>query len=183
LLCKKTDQRCICFSFNRWRAKLDLHRAGVFAHDPVDFRARNNVNANNCHLAILASSGEVTRPNLAWHAIMFAPMKPRHVYLILCVLGIVLPYLQLVPWLLEHGLNATLFFRELLASRISAFFAMDVIVSAIVLLCFIQSEGKRLQVRFLWLPVIGTLLVGVSLGFPLFLFLRQLTLDRTNVAA
>jgi hypothetical protein len=54
LLCKKTDQRCICFSFNRWRAKFDLHRASVFAHDTVDFRARNNVNANNCHLAILA---------------------------------------------------------------------------------------------------------------------------------
>ena len=77
---------------------------------------------------------------------MFASMKPRHVYLILCVLGLVLPYSQLVPWLLEHGLNATLFFRELLTSRIGAFFAMDVIVSAIVLLCFIQSEGKRLRV-------------------------------------
>ena len=114
---------------------------------------------------------------------MFAPMKPRHVYLILCVLGIVLPYLQLVPWLLEHGLNATLFFHDLLASRISAFFAMDVIVSAIVLFYFIQSEGKRLRVRLLWLPTIGTLIVGVSLGFPLFLFQRQLTLDRTNVAA
>ena len=113
---------------------------------------------------------------------MFASMKSRYVYLILCVLGIVLPYSQLVPWLLEHGLNATLFFRELLASRIGAFFAMDVIVSAIVLLGFIQCEGKRLRVRLLWLPAIGTLLVGVSLGFPLFLFLRQLTLDRTNAA-
>ena len=114
---------------------------------------------------------------------MFAPMKPRHVYLVLCVLGIVLPYSQLVPWLLEHGLNATWFFRELLACRIGAFFAMDVIVSAIVLLCFIQSEGKRLRIRLLWLPTIGTLIVGVSFGFPLFLFQRQLTLDRTNVAA
>ncbi len=63
-------------------------------------------------------------------------MKPRHVYLILCVLGIALPYSQLVPWLLEHGLNATLFFRELLASQISAFSAMDVIVSAIVIALF-----------------------------------------------
>ena len=110
-------------------------------------------------------------------------MKPRYVYLILCMLGIVLPYLQLVPWLLEHGLDATLFFRELLASRVSAFFGMDVIVSAIVLLCFIQSEGKRLRVRLLWLPIIGTLIVGVSFGLPLFLFQRQLTLDRTDVGA
>ena len=67
-------------------------------------------------------------------------MKPRHFYLILCVLGIVLPYSQFVPWLLEHGFNISLLFRELFANRISAFFAMDVIVSAIVLIWFIKSK-------------------------------------------
>jgi Protein of unknown function DUF2834 len=110
-------------------------------------------------------------------------MKARHFYLICCVLGLILPYSQLVPWLLEHGLNITLFYRELFANRISAFFAMDVIVSAIVLLWFIQSEGKRLRVRLLWLPTIGTLVAGVSFGFPLFLFLRQMALDRTAARA
>jgi len=95
----------------------------------------------------------------------------------------VLPYSQFVPWLLEHGLNVTLFFRELFANRISAFFVLDVIISAIVLVWFIQSEGKRLRVRLLWLPTIGTLIVGVSFGFPLFLFLRQVRLDRTTARA
>ena len=107
-------------------------------------------------------------------------MKPRHWYLILCVLGIILPYSQFVPWLLEPGLNLSLFFRELFTNRITAFFVMDVIVSAIVLIWFIQSEGKHLRMGFLWLPMIGTLIIGVSLGFPLFLFLRQVMLDRTT---
>src|SRR5256886_3887507 len=107
-------------------------------------------------------------------------MKARHFYLVCCVLGMVLPYSQFVPWLLEHGLNVTLFFRELFTNRISAFFVLDVIVSAIVLIWFIQSEGKRLRVRLLWLPTIGTLIVGVSFGFPLFLFLRQVRLGRTT---
>ena len=110
-------------------------------------------------------------------------MKARHFYLICCVLGLILPYSQLVPWLLEHGLNITLFYRELFANRISAFFAIDVIVSAIVLIWFIQSEGRRLRVRLLWLPTIGTLVAGVSFGFPLFLFLRQTSLDRTAARA
>jgi len=105
-------------------------------------------------------------------------MKARQFYLIFSVLGILLPYSQFVPWLLKHGLNLSVFFRELFANRISAFFAMDVIVSAIVLIWFIQSEGKRLSMRLLWLPTIGTLIVGVSLGLPLFLFLRQAMLDR-----
>ena len=105
-------------------------------------------------------------------------MKARHVYLICCVLGLLLPYSQFVPWLLEHGLNVALLVHELFANRISAFFALDVIVSAIVLIWFIQSEGKRLRARLLWLPTVGTLVVGVSFGFPLFLFLRQVSLDR-----
>jgi hypothetical protein len=110
-------------------------------------------------------------------------MKARHFYLVCCVLGLIFAYWQFVPWLLEHGLNVELFVRELFGNRVSAFFAIDVIVSAIVLIWFIQSEGKRLRVRLLWLPTVGTLLVGVSFGFPLFLFLRQVTLDRTTAQA
>src|SRR5215510_15753228 len=110
-------------------------------------------------------------------------MKARHFYLVCCVLGLLLPYSQFVPWLLEHGLNVTLFCRELFANRISSFFAIDVIVSAVVLIWFVQSEGKRLQIGLLWLPIFGTLVAGVSFGFPLFLFLRKVSLDRTAARA
>ena len=110
-------------------------------------------------------------------------MKLRDFYLLLCVLGFALPYSQFAPWLLEHGFNIALLSNELFTNRISAFFAMDVIVSAVALIWFIQSEGKHLRMRLLWLPTIGTLIVGVSFGFPLFLFLRQVTLDRTTTRA
>jgi len=106
-------------------------------------------------------------------------MKLRYLYLAFAILGLVVPYSQLVPWIMEHhALNMPLFVRDLFANRISAFFALDVIVSAVVLISFIQTEGKRLGMRLLWLPTIGTLLIGVSLGFPLFLYQRQLKLDR-----
>jgi len=72
----------------------------------------------------------------------------------------------------------SLFIRDLFANRISKFFAVDVIVSAVVLIFFIHSEGKRLRMRLLWLPTLGTVLVGVSLGLPLFLYLRECELDR-----
>jgi Protein of unknown function DUF2834 len=112
------------------------------------------------------------RSQLFWNN---ASMKLRHLYLAFAVLGLVLPYSQFVPWIAEHhGLNMSIFVRDLFANRISAFFAMDVIVSAIVLISFIQTEGKRLGMRLLWLPTVGTLLVGGSLGLPLFLYLRQL---------
>ena len=57
-------------------------------------------------------------------------MKLRHLYLAFAVIGLVLPYSQFVPWIVEHhALNMELFIRDLFANRISAFFAMDVIVS------------------------------------------------------
>jgi hypothetical protein len=93
------------------------------------------------------------------------------------LLGAALPLTQLVPWLAAHGLDLPLFFSELFSTRIGAFFGMDVIVSALVLFVFIGIEGRRLAMRHLWLPVLATLAVGVSLGFPLFLYLRQLKLD------
>lgn len=113
--------------------------------------------------------------------LILCDMKLRHLYLAFCVLGLVLPYSQFIPWIVEHhALNMTLFFRDLFANRIGAFFALDVIVSAVVLISFIQIEGRRLGMRLLWLPTLSVFIVGVSLGLPLFLYLRQLQLDRTT---
>jgi hypothetical protein len=58
----------------------------------------------------------------------------------------------------------------------------DVAVSTLVLLVFIATEGRRIALSRLWLPIIATLLAGVSLGFPLFLYLRQRKLDTDRVA-
>jgi TRAP-type uncharacterized transport system fused permease subunit len=88
-----------------------------------------------------------------------------------------LPYWKLVPWIIDHGLNLMLLCQELFATRIGAFFGLDVVVSAIVLFVFILAEGRRHAMSLLWLPIIATLLVGVSLGLPLFLYLRQHQLD------
>ena len=100
-------------------------------------------------------------------------MKPRHWYLGLCVLGIVLPYSQFIPFVREHGLDLRLFIEQLFANRISGFFGMDVIVSSLVLWVFVFVDGRRHGVRHLWAPLGANLAVGVSLGLPLFLYLRE----------
>lgn len=109
-------------------------------------------------------------------------MKLRHLYLAFALLGLFLPYSQFLLWIMEHhAMNIPLLIHDMFANQISAFFAMDVIVSAIVLIIFILNEGRRLGMRTLWLPVTATLLVGVSLGLPLFLCLRQIQLDQSPI--
>ncbi|GAB1539027.1 hypothetical protein NUACC21_16920 [Scytonema sp. NUACC21] len=100
---------------------------------------------------------------------------------ILCILGTVLPFSQFVPFLLEHGLDANLMVEQLFANRISAFFGMDVFVSALVLLLFVFWEGSRLKMNNLWIYVASTLLVGVSLGLPLFLLMRERKHEETSL--
>jgi hypothetical protein len=105
-------------------------------------------------------------------------VKPRTIYLILCVVGVVLPYWQFVPWLAVNGMNFPLFFHQLFANRISAFFGMDVIVSAVALMTFVRRERNHLPAAARWLPLIAVLTVGVSLALPLFLYLRERRLDK-----
>ena len=105
-------------------------------------------------------------------------MKLKTAYLILCALGVALPYWQLAPWLLEHGLDLPLFFRQLFENRVGAFFGMDVFVSAAALLVFARAEGGRTRVRGFWPAALAVAAVGVSLGLPLFLYLRERSLER-----
>ena len=107
-------------------------------------------------------------------------MNLRATFLILCVLGTLLPLSQFIPWVIENGLDVPLFFQELYSTKIGGFFGMDVIVSAVVLFVFIFAEGKRLRIEKLWFPVLATLCVGVSLGLPLFLYMRQVQIENNT---
>ena len=101
----------------------------------------------------------------------------KYLYLFLCILGTVLPYSQFIPFIIEHGANFHIFFQRLFANLISGFFGLDVIVSALVIIAFILSEGKRKKMHHLWLPFISIFIVGASLGLPLFLYMREICLE------
>ncbi|BBH22352.1 hypothetical protein Back11_36970 [Paenibacillus baekrokdamisoli] len=100
-------------------------------------------------------------------------MKREHGYLLLTFLGIVLPYWYFIPFLQTHGFDVKELVNQLFVNKISGFFAMDVIVSSVVLWYFILIEGKKLGMKRLWVYVIASLAVGVSLAFPLFLYIRE----------
>jgi Terpene cyclase DEP1 len=102
----------------------------------------------------------------------------KGIYLLICLLGFLLPYSQFLPFVLEHGLDIKLFFEQLFANKISGFFGMDVIVSSLALWTFVFWEGTRLKMQNLWVYVVCNLLFGVSLGLPLFLFMRQRQLEK-----
>jgi hypothetical protein len=109
-------------------------------------------------------------------------MNRKTIYLILCVLGVILPYWQFVPWVMANGLNLRLFAQQLFSNRIGGFFGMDVLVSAIALLVFARAESARFGAHLRWLPLVAVLTVGVSLGLPLLLYLRERKLEALQLA-
>lgn len=94
------------------------------------------------------------------------------VYLLLCIVGTVLPLWEFSPWLLENGLNIPLFIEQMFPNRVAGAFSIDVLISTVVLWVFVLTEGRRGGVRHLWAPLLANIVAGVSSGLPLFLYLR-----------
>ena len=106
------------------------------------------------------------------------PFKIQHLYLLLCVFGFLLPYSQIIPLILEGNMSVQLMIEQLFANRVSTLFAFDLLVTATVFIVFAVHEGRKLNIRHLWLPFLTTILVGASFGFPLFLYLRERTFEK-----
>ena len=100
-------------------------------------------------------------------------MLAKWVYLVLAVVGAVVPMSIFLPWAWENGLNLTAFLTALNANPISRFFAWDLLISGLAVLAWIGIEARRRPVAHAWIAALGTLCVGVSFGLPLYLFLRE----------
>ena len=104
-------------------------------------------------------------------------MRTRHLYMVLAVVGTIVPCVELVRFILENGLNLGIMVEQLFATHAGGFFALDVLVSTLVLWAFLAVERRRRRIRHVWAAVVGSLLVGVSLGLPLALYLREVAVE------
>ena len=102
------------------------------------------------------------------------------VYALLCVFGLAAPYFFLAPFLFTNGVDLPAVMSQLAANPVSRFFGADVIVSSVVLWAFVYQETRRRRIALWWLAIVANLAVGVSLGLPLFLWLRELAIEHPD---
>ena len=98
--------------------------------------------------------------------------------LLLAIAGLIAPYYSLAAFLLEHGFDLALLVQQLFANRISTFFAVDLIIASLVFWVFVYQESARRQEPRAWVFIAASLVVGLSLALPLFLYFRQVRMDR-----
>ena len=97
----------------------------------------------------------------------------RHVwiYAVLLALGTVIPFLQIMPWLVDHGLDVGLFVDELFDNSVSSFFALDVVMAVVTLLVLAVVDHELSSRQRIVVGV--SALLGASVGLPMYLLLRE----------
>jgi len=95
-------------------------------------------------------------------------------------MGLLVPYYFLFNFLGANGLNIPLLVGQLFANNISAFFAVDLIISIIVFWFYMFAEANKLQMKNWWLYLLASLAVGLSFALPLFLYFRERKLQSTT---
>ena len=101
----------------------------------------------------------------------------KSIYVVLALIGLLVPYYFFFNFLRADGLNIPLLLDQLFANNISTFFAVDLILSVIVFWIHMIAEANRLQMKNWWLYIVATLTVGLSFALPLFLYFRERKLE------
>jgi hypothetical protein len=95
------------------------------------------------------------------------------VYAVLGVAALVGTQIVLVDYLTSDDPSL---FDDAVANGAATFSLIDLLAVALVGLVFMVVEGRRLGMRFLWVYVVVTFAVAISVALPAFLIARQVHL-------
>ena len=104
-------------------------------------------------------------------------MSKKNVFLILAIIGFVVPYYFFLQLPAENGFNLPLLIQPFFANNFMKGSAMDLTISVIVFWVYVFVEANRLQMKNPWVYLLATLMVGLSFALPLFLYFRERKLE------
>ncbi|WP_420644228.1 DUF2834 domain-containing protein [Candidatus Leptofilum sp.] len=97
----------------------------------------------------------------------------RLFYLVMAVVGTVLPWLLFGQFFAQEGLNIPLFVQSLFVNGAAGGFSADVLISIVVFLVWATVDAQKNGVSRWWLIFPASFTVGLSLALPLYLYLRE----------
>jgi hypothetical protein len=103
-------------------------------------------------------------------------MKER-LLLALTVIGFVVPNVCVGIFFAEEGFDISGYFSLWTASTPSTQLLLDLVITGLAFLVWAAAEGPKLGIKRWWLCIPASLLVGLCFGFPLFLLMRERTLN------
>ncbi len=95
-------------------------------------------------------------------------------YLSLAIIGGILPTLANIDFIRQYGsFDIALFIELANVNSAAQSLSRDLLVSASAVTVWIVVESKRLEMKNLWVVLLGTFTIAFAFAAPLFLFLRE----------
>lgn len=105
----------------------------------------------------------------------------KQIYILLAVIGLVIPYYFLISFLIANGMDGRQFLKQLFGTPISTFFAADLLLSCVVFAVYSGREAARYSMKHTWICTVVLFTVGLSCALPLFLYLREPYLSKRRL--
>jgi len=101
------------------------------------------------------------------------------VYALIAFVALIATWSNNLAFMSEPGnQNALSFYRALYVNPAAASFTNDLLLYALAGFIFMVLEGRRLHIRFVWVYILLSLFIAVSVMFPLFLIARQIAISK-----
>lgn len=97
----------------------------------------------------------------------------KKVYLVLAILGGVIPYIFFFEFIQTHGLDIPGFMKGLFASGASGGFTADLLLTSFVFWIYMFVESRANKGPAPWLFIVLNLSIGLSCAFPAYLYARE----------
>ncbi len=97
----------------------------------------------------------------------------KQFWLVLTVVGTVVPYVFFIPWGLEHDFDIPRLFAQNTETLAGRFFTADLILTGLALAIYVIVRERHHHVPYYGLALVGTLAVGISCGLPLYYYLEE----------
>ena len=106
----------------------------------------------------------------------------KWVYLLLAILGAVLPTLANIEFAKSFGpsFDIQLFIELANNNPASQSLSRDLLIGSTAVFIWIISESKRLEMKNLWIVILATFTIAFAFSAPLFLYLRELRIEEMN---
>ena len=106
----------------------------------------------------------------------------KWVYLLLAILGAVLPTLANIEFAKSYGptFDIQLFIELANNNPAAQSLSRDLFIGSTAVFVWIISESKRLEMKNLWIVILTTFTIAFAFSAPLFLYLRELRIEEIN---
>ncbi len=108
-------------------------------------------------------------------------MKRKYIYLILSILGLCYTWFYNIQYF-QTAIEPTFlnFFKDAKCSLPAQSLGADLQIVVLTFFVFFIPDAIRLKIRFWWVLIPLTFILAIAFTFPLYLYLRELALEKQN---